>query len=592
MAIDSDWSSVVLAMHMDGTNGSTSFIDLRGHTMTAVGNAQISTAQSKFGGASALFDGTGDAVHTPDSTDWAFGSGDFTIEAQVRPTDFVSARTIAAQRLSTITTDFWGFRADITTGKVAFFAVVASVLVIHRTTTTALNAATWAHVAAVRSAGVLKIYIDGVEGGTTGADSTISLADTAAPLFIGAAYETYANPFKGYIDDVRITKGVARYIANFTAPTAAFDEGTPPYAGLSAPMPTLEFYGGGSVAVSPPAPTLVSVGGSAALLTAPSPTVYATAHISTKGAALTAPAPTLEAWGGANAKLTAPTPTLSSTATGVIWGTAGVSAPSPEVSAQGVGAIMGRAALAAPSPNARAYSGAVVSITIGAPTVTATGTAGAVGHAAVTVPMFQLSAFGTEQNHGSANLVVPMPRMAASIQAYMTAPMATLTAIGTATITATYEAYALNLNHNSDASDEMTRYTNFPFTHVVRYKNSYYGANSTGLYLLEGTTDDGVAIDWSFKTGMTDFDSPQNKTVTYAYFGGRLGPAATVSIYPSEPAGTSYAYTTPRGQTAQNYRQQFGKGLKARYFAIGAAGSDTLELDSIDLSVVTLKRRI
>jgi len=110
--------------------------------------------------------------------------------------------------------------------------------------------------------------------------------------------------------------------------------------------------------------------------------------------------------------------------------------------------------------------------------------------------------------------------------------------------------------------------------------------------LLEGTTDDGDPIEWSFKTGMTDLDSPQIKTVTYAYFGGRLGPGATVTIYPSEPTGTSYAYTTPRGQVAQNYRQKFGKGLKARYFAIGASGNDVLESDSIDLTVATLTRRI
>jgi hypothetical protein len=255
--------------------------------------------------------------------------------------------------------------------------------------------------------------------------------------------------------------------------------------------------------------------------------------------------------------------------------------------------MLGSAALTAPSPNLIGYGGAVCSVSVtGSPTLRATGTTGGIGGAQITCPLFELTATATAQNYGSANLIAPSPQMGVSMQAYLVAPSATLTAIGSATITATYEAYALNLNHSSDTNDELTRYTNFPFTHVVRYQNSYYGVNGTGLYLLEGTTDDGVPIDWSFKTGMTDFDDPKNKTVTYAYFGGRLGPDVTVTIYPSEPTGTSYAYNTPRGQSAQNYRQQFGKGLKARYFAIGASGSDSMELDSLDLTVATLTRRI
>jgi len=65
------------------------------HTVTAYGNAQIDTAQSKFGGASGLFDGAGDYLSTPDSEDWNFGSGDFTIDFWVR---FNSLPGVGAQR--------------------------------------------------------------------------------------------------------------------------------------------------------------------------------------------------------------------------------------------------------------------------------------------------------------------------------------------------------------------------------------------------------------------------------------------------------------------------------------------------------------
>ena len=75
-------ANTVLAMHMDGTNGSTTFYDQCGKTVTANGNAQINTAQSKFGGSSAYFDGTGDYLSLGASvpTDLQIGGGGFTIE--------------------------------------------------------------------------------------------------------------------------------------------------------------------------------------------------------------------------------------------------------------------------------------------------------------------------------------------------------------------------------------------------------------------------------------------------------------------------------------------------------------------------------
>jgi hypothetical protein len=259
---------------------------------------------------------------------------------------------------------------------------------------------------------------------------------------------------------------------------------------------------------------------------------------------------------------------------------------------------MAHADITTPSPNLVGYSGAVCSITlIGGHTVQATGTSGGIGGATITAPLFELSASGTAQNYGSADLIAPSARLGGQAQAYLIAPGATLTAVGTATITATHEAYALNLSHtprkgNEVVNDEMTRYTNFPFTHVVRYQNSYFGANSTGLYLLEGTTDDGAPIEWEVKTAYTDFDSAQHKTLEMAYFGGRLGPEATISLFAGEQTTNPYEYTTPRGAAAQNYRQPFGRGQKARYYALGASGDDVVTIDSITLNVATLARKV
>ena len=80
--VDEEFDKVSLLLHGDGTNGSTTIIDSSSSpkAVTAVGDAQISTAQSKFGGASIAFDGAGDWLTTPASNNFAFGIGDFTIE--------------------------------------------------------------------------------------------------------------------------------------------------------------------------------------------------------------------------------------------------------------------------------------------------------------------------------------------------------------------------------------------------------------------------------------------------------------------------------------------------------------------------------
>ena len=79
-------AQTVLLLHCDGTDGATTFTDSSdtSHTVTANGNAQIDTDQSKFGGASGLFDGTGDYLSIPDSADWDFGTGDWTIDFLIR----------------------------------------------------------------------------------------------------------------------------------------------------------------------------------------------------------------------------------------------------------------------------------------------------------------------------------------------------------------------------------------------------------------------------------------------------------------------------------------------------------------------------
>lgn len=355
---------------------------------------------------------------------------------------------------------------------------------------------------------------------------------------------------------------------------------------LTAPAGLLTSFGGGAIALVGPSPELLSAGRDTA---------------GENAATLSAPIATLSAFTGAVAQAAVPAGQLIATATVFAVGRAELSAPTPTMASNATTGTLVDASLTAPLATLVGYSGAVVNISLaGRHTVQASATVGSIGGAALTVPLFQLVASAKAEVYGGANLLAPSPRMGDRLQAWLVAPVGRLTAIGSATITATYEAYAVNLNHVSDGGgdkkettiDEVTRYTNFPFTHVVRYQNSYYGANATGLYLLEGTTDDGSPIPWAVTTGMMDFGTPKLKTVAVAYFGGRFGRASTITLSAGEAVPVSYSFSTPRSALAKNHRQVFGRGVKARYHALSAVGEHEFELDDVTLDIHNTTRRV
>lgn len=179
------------------------------------------------------------------------------------------------------------------------------------------------------------------------------------------------------------------------------------------------------------------------------------------------------------------------------------------------------------------------------------------------------------------------------IVAVLPMPRVEITILGTA---GTYEAYAINLKHvpvpGVEPLDEVSRYTNYPFNQILRYKDQYYGVASDGIYLLSGVTDNGTAITWTWKTALEDDNVPEKKTVRSAYFSGRVGQDATITVYSGESGQTAYTYNTPRDANPQNYRKVFGRGVKGKYYAIGASGASTMELDTLELEVDKLTRKI
>jgi len=220
-------SQVVLLLGMDGSGGSTKFLDrsASNHAMTAQGNMQVDTAQSKFGGASAVFDGAGSYFSTPDSADWHFGTGEFTIDTWIR---FNALPSVQGYEMfmgqftdwnnrwflgvSYDGTYYWWWFGAASGGKV-LFAFCWSIFIP--------ATGVWYHVALVRSGNSFNLYQDGISRGAPGTSGN-EFPDIAAPLCVGASDPSGQVPtLNGWLQETRITKGLALWSSNFNPPNVS-----------------------------------------------------------------------------------------------------------------------------------------------------------------------------------------------------------------------------------------------------------------------------------------------------------------------------------------------------------------------------------
>jgi hypothetical protein len=310
--------------------------------------------------------------------------------------------------------------------------------------------------------------------------------------------------------------------------------------------------------------------------------------------------PTLSAYAGATASLKAPAPALGIAATGGILARGALTQPAFDLTAAGTTSEMARAAMTAPDFALLAYGGASGSAALPTGTLLASATVTSLARVALTQPASKLTATGTMQPVARAALLMPMLQAVPVARGLFALQPPQLVATATQIVPVTYEAYSINLNRALDrnpknqydaAVDEVTRYTNYPFDRIVRYQGDYYGVAEDGLYLLSGPTDDGAAITYSFKTCITDFEAPQQKTVEAVYLAGKCTDATVLQI--TGLAGDTVRSFAAARPLAQNmHRQMFGRGTKQRYHAVGLTGSKELVLDAIEFVVGILKRRI
>ena len=223
---DPYFANVSALLHFDGANTSTTFTDVIGGTWTANSNAQLATAQFKFGTASLkLVNANNDYVTGPSGSAFTFGTGEYTIECWFRPTTTLNSgsgqRPILAK---------WG--GTSVEWMLDYYA--GNLRAIHRDGTTnfiangsqTLTAGTWYHLAMTRSGTNLRVFIDGTLMGTDATLGSSSMNSGAEPVLIGCKGDGTGSGISldGYVDDVRITKGVARYTSTFSPDSGAFPD--------------------------------------------------------------------------------------------------------------------------------------------------------------------------------------------------------------------------------------------------------------------------------------------------------------------------------------------------------------------------------
>jgi YD repeat-containing protein len=228
LAHDADFGKVQLLLHGNGADGAKAFIDnsASGRTPSLVGGPVLSMTERKFGSSSISFNGATDALSYGNDSGLNLATGDFTIEAWVYLTSLATSRTILQkdQTYGATVTSYallvektGGLSCQVGTGSGSSYSQW------FKSAGGLISAGAWHHVACTRQGTTIRLFVDGALAQT--GTQTGTPTDGGKPLTIGrfpAGGGTADGWMAGYIDDLRITKGLARYTEAFTPPDYEF----------------------------------------------------------------------------------------------------------------------------------------------------------------------------------------------------------------------------------------------------------------------------------------------------------------------------------------------------------------------------------
>jgi len=204
-----------LLLRFDGVNGQNTTVDSSqyNHTISMYNGANLTTTVKYFGTTALLLDGSDDYLSTPQSSDFNF-AGDFTIEFFVSFNNPASLGYLIGNGNLQLGTDGWSIGRNS-----GGFIWISYTGVSISCNADGWTAGIWHHVALVRSGSSIKVYRDGVQDTSQYATATDSSNWVSSnPLQIGKAPAGNSYMFSGYLDEVRILNGYAKYTQNFSVP--------------------------------------------------------------------------------------------------------------------------------------------------------------------------------------------------------------------------------------------------------------------------------------------------------------------------------------------------------------------------------------
>lgn len=219
---DPYWSSVKLMLGFDGADAATTFTaeESSPHALTFLGNAQLDTADKKFGTASLLLDGAGDYVTTPDSADWDISNQPFTVDVFVKFNSTVT-QSIFGQWTSTGSLRSWLVERGSNGNLYFYLSTTGANTVTHMFGNPGFVNGVWYHLRVNFDGTIYRLFVN---GNMIASSTTIQTAFNAANVLSIGAKGNGTEPFNGWIDEVRFTKGVARNsgLTRFKPPIASF----------------------------------------------------------------------------------------------------------------------------------------------------------------------------------------------------------------------------------------------------------------------------------------------------------------------------------------------------------------------------------
>ena len=215
-----------LLSHFDGSNGATAYSDIIKGAWTFASGAKLSTAAQKFGTASLLLNGSSDYLQLANAADFQFGTGDFTVDAWVNLASTSGANRIWAIGATNATSGrllYCGIGNTWGNIRINFGYYNGSSYVDYTSNSLTINTGTWYHIAVVRYNGYIYIYQNGASVYTATTCSTDF--EPTDPLFVGCRQTSSGSRVEylnGYVDELRVSKGIARWTNAFTPDAASY----------------------------------------------------------------------------------------------------------------------------------------------------------------------------------------------------------------------------------------------------------------------------------------------------------------------------------------------------------------------------------